>query len=83
MTNIILRGCNGKMGSLITQMVEEDENAVIVAGIDVSKTKETKYPVFYRFSQCNVPADVIIDFTSTVNVREMFVFASSNNKGIV
>ena len=83
MTKIILRGCNGKMGNVITQMVEEDENAVIVAGIDISKDKEEKYPVFYSFMQCNVPADVIIDFSSPVNVGEMLDFAVKRGIGIV
>jgi 4-hydroxy-tetrahydrodipicolinate reductase len=83
MTNIILRGCNGKMGRVITQMVEEDENAVIVAGIDVSKGREEKYPVYYSFMQCNVHADVIIDFSAPVNVKEMLDFAIRRGIGIV
>ena len=29
MTKIILRGCNGKMGSVVTQMVEEDETSLL------------------------------------------------------
>ena len=83
MTKIILRGCNGKMGSVVTQMVEEDENVVIAAGIDVSKGREDKYPVFYSFAQCNIDADVIIDFSSPVNVREMLDFAMKRGIGIV
>ena len=83
MTNIILRGCNGKMGNVVTQMVEEDDNAMIVAGIDVSKSRDDKYPVYYSFMQCNVPADVIIDFSSPVNVREMLDFAIKRGIGIV
>ena len=62
MTNIILRGCNGKMGQVITQIVEEDENAVIVAGIDIMANRNNKFPVYHSFTQCNVKADVIIDF---------------------
>lgn len=83
MTNIILRGCNGKMGNVIAEMVEEDDNAVIVAGIDVSKSKEERFPVYYSFVQCNVPADVIIDFSSPVNVREMLDYAIKRKIGIV
>ncbi|HBI72359.1 MAG TPA: 4-hydroxy-tetrahydrodipicolinate reductase, partial [Lachnospiraceae bacterium] len=30
MTNIILRGCNGKMGQVITNLVESDDDAIIV-----------------------------------------------------
>lgn len=83
MTNIILRGCNGKMGRVITQMVAEDETATIVAGIDISKANDKEYPVYYSFEQCDVPADVIIDFSAPVNVREMIDFAISRNIGIV
>ena len=83
MTNIILRGCNGKMGQVITQLVEEDENAVIVAGVDVSSTRLNKYPVYHSFMQCNVRADVIIDFSAPVNVEEMLRYAIGQGIGIV
>lgn len=83
MTNIILRGCNGKMGQVITQIVEEDENAVIVAGVDVSPNRFNKYPVYHSFRQCNVKADVIIDFSAPINVSEMLDFAIRQGIGIV
>ena len=31
MTNIILSGCNGKMGRVITRLANDDENVKIVA----------------------------------------------------
>ncbi len=83
MTNIILRGCNGKMGQVITDMVEADENAIIVAGIDVSQNRNNKYPVYQNFSKCNVKADVIIDFSAPINIEEMLDFAISRGIGIV
>ncbi len=83
MTNIILRGCNGKMGQVITQLVDEDEGAVIVAGVDVSSNRLNKYPVYQGFKQCNVKADVIIDFSAPVNVGEMLDYAMHQGIGIV
>ncbi len=83
MTNIILRGCNGKMGQVITQIVEEDENAVIVAGIDIMANRNNKFPVYHSFTQCNVKADVIIDFSAPVNVGEMLEYAMQQGIGIV
>jgi 4-hydroxy-tetrahydrodipicolinate reductase len=83
MTNIILRGCNGKMGQVITQIVEEDENAVIVAGIDISANRNNKFPVYHSFMQCNVKADVIIDFSAPINVGEMLEYAMQQGIGIV
>ena len=35
MVKIIMHGCNGKMGQVITDMVKNDDTAEIVAGIDV------------------------------------------------
>ena len=83
MTNIILRGCNGKMGQVISELVDADENAVIVAGIDVSLSKPNKYPVSQSFTKCNVSADVIIDFSAPVNLEEMLKFAVKRKIGIV
>lgn len=83
MTNIILRGCNGKMGQVITNIVESDNDAIIVAGIDISQNKVNKYPVYTSFKQCPVVADVIIDFSSPKNLEEMLDYAKENGIGIV
>jgi len=83
MTNIILRGCNGKMGQVITEIVEADENAIIVAGIDISQVRNNKYPVYQSFSMCNVKADVIIDFSSPKDLIQMLDFAKRESIGIV
>jgi 4-hydroxy-tetrahydrodipicolinate reductase len=64
MTNIIMHGCNGHMGQVITNLVKEDPNANIVAGIDPYDDGHNDYPVFASVEQCNVDADVVIDFAS-------------------
>jgi 4-hydroxy-tetrahydrodipicolinate reductase len=83
MTNIILRGCNGKMGQVITEIVDADERAVIVAGIDVNQNRNNTYPVYQSFTKCTVKADVIIDFSAPVNLEEMLEFAIGRGIGIV
>ena len=83
MTNIILRGCNGKMGQVITEIVEADENTVIAAGLDITQSRVNKYPVYQSFTKCNVNADVIIDFSAPINLEEMLEFALKRNIGIV
>lgn len=83
MTNIILRGCNGRMGQVITELVEADDKAVIVAGIDVRQNLLNKYPVYQSFSKCNVSADVIIDFSAPENLEEMLQYATAKRIGIV
>ena len=38
MVKIIMHGCNGHMGQVISGLVEKDPDAEIVAGIDVAAT---------------------------------------------
>jgi 4-hydroxy-tetrahydrodipicolinate reductase len=71
------------MGQVITDLVDADEKAVIVAGIDVTQNRVNKYPVYQSFSKCNVKADVIIDFSSPINTEEMLEYALSRGIGIV
>lgn len=65
MTRIIMHGCNGKMGQVITGICAADPECEIVAGIDISNHITTNpYPVFTDINACDVEADVIIDFAS-------------------
>ena len=42
MVRIILCGCNGKMGQVISDLVKADEAAEIVAGIDLYTESKKK-----------------------------------------
>ncbi len=64
MIRIIMHGCNGKMGQVITNLLKDDDNASIVAGIDPYDDGHNSYPVFSSIDSCVVKADVIIDFAS-------------------
>ena len=62
MVKVIMHGCNGKMGQVITGIIAEDKDAEIVAGVDTSNHIQNTYPVFGNIADCNVEADVVIDF---------------------
>lgn len=64
MINIILHGCNGKMGTMISELVEKDESVQIVAGVDAFGQGKFSYPVFESIEKCDVKADVVIDFSN-------------------
>lgn len=40
MTKVIMHGCNGKMGQVITGLIAQDEDVKIVAGIDTYDEKK-------------------------------------------
>ena len=64
MVKIIMHGCNGKMGQNITRIVKEDQDSEIVAGVDAYTGVANDYPVFESIEKCDVPADVVIDFSN-------------------
>lgn len=64
MIRIIMHGCNGRMGQMITGLAEKDPDVEIVAGVDVSDHIQNSYPIFDSIAKCDVAADVVIDFAS-------------------
>ncbi len=73
MINIIMRGCNGRMGQVITDIIKKDEDVQIVAGIDLMplEGRENPYPVYENLAECNILADVVIDFSSPKGLTEL------------
>jgi len=64
MIRIIINGCGGRMGRVITEMAAAEEDMDVVAGIDLFDAGLYNYPVFESFDACTVQGDVIIDFSS-------------------
>lgn len=64
MIRLIMHGCNGHMGQVISNLVREDAGVKIVAGIDLSDHRDNGYPVFTNIYDCDVEADAMIDFSS-------------------
>ena len=52
MTKIIMHGCCGHMGQVISGLVKEDPAAEIVAGIDMADNGRCEYPVFTDIDTC-------------------------------
>lgn len=71
MVKIIMHGCNGKMGQTISRIVAADTEAEIAAGIDNYKGAVNPYPVFASLEECDVEADVLIDFSTALAVDDM------------
>lgn len=64
MVRAIMHGCNGRMGRVITGLIKEDEAIEIVAGVDTFTGIANEYPVFENIGECDVKADVVIDFSN-------------------
>lgn len=83
MVKIIMHGCNGKMGQVITGIVAADKDAEIVAGIDIVDNRQNPYPVFTNVDDCNVEADVIIDFASAKAIDKLLDYVETRKIPVV
>ena len=83
MINVIMNGCNGKMGQTITGILKEDKEAKIVAGIDKYDGIKNDYPVFPSLDECDVKADVIIDFSTATAVDALLDYCVKTGTPVV
>ncbi len=83
MIKMIMHGCNGAMGQVISGIAAEEKNIEIVAGIDPNMTKENSYPVFSSLESCDVKADVIVDFTSAKAVEGLLYYSIEKHIPVV
>lgn len=83
MTKILLTGCNGRMGKVITGLAAEDPDVEITAGIDVAGEGSGSYPVYPNFEAVNETADVIVDFSSPKVFDTMMDYAVSHKVPVV
>ena len=83
MTRIIMHGCNGHMGQVISGLVAQDADAEIVAGIDMMDNRENGYPVFTDLDSCQVDADAIIDFSNAKAVDALMDYSAKRGIPLV
>ena len=83
MVKIIMHGCNGAMGQVITKLAAEDKDAEITAGIDRVDNRENPYPVFTSCDACDVEADVIVDFSVAQAVDGVLAYALKRKMPLV
>ena len=71
MVKIILHGCNGRMGQVISELAKADEHLTVVAGVDPYDDGHNDYPVYPSLEACEVKADVVVDFSNPSGTEDM------------
>lgn len=82
MIRIIMNGCCGHMGRVISEIAAADNNTEIVAGIDPA-LGSCGYPVFAKADDCDVEADVMIDFSSYKAVDSVIAYCKKKKLPLV
>ena len=83
MVRVIMHGCNGVMGQVITKMAKDMDGLTIVAGIDLKNDKENGYPVYPSLEECKEEADVVVDFASPKAADHLMDFCAEKKLGLV
>lgn len=83
MTNIILSGCNGKMGQVIARLLNDDKDARVVFGCDINTEMKNSFPVYSDIGECDIKGDVIIDFSHPSNFESLISYSRKTNTPLV
>ena len=83
MINIILVGVNGKMGQVICRILEGNNTAQVVCGIDINTERKNGFPVYSSFDDVSEECDVIIDFSHPSSLENTLSYCVKNKKAAV
>lgn len=78
-----MHGCNGKIGQVISRLVNDDPSLALVAGVDPNLNIPNPFPVFQTLNACDVSVDVIIDFSTAKAVRPLLDFAKEKQIPVI
>ena len=83
MTNIILSGCNGKMGQVIARLLSHDDDAKVIFGYDINTEMKNVFPVFSDFSETELKGDVVIDFSHPSSFESVVNYCRETKTSLV
>lgn len=84
MINLLMSGCNGKMGQVITKLSANFDNIKIAAGISREPDKFTNsYPVYMDYPSVKEKIDVVIDFSNPDAIPELLDFCKTRKTALV
>lgn len=72
---VIVSGCNGRMGQVVTRMCAERADMQVCAGFDLNCIQKNDYPVFTDPMSFDGHADVIVDFSNAAFLDPLLDFA--------
>lgn len=75
---LIVSGCGGTMGKVLTQMIQEQTDCQLAAGFDPREESSQSFPVFHRWEDWNGSCDGVIDFSHPDNLDGLLRFVGTN-----
>jgi len=83
MVNVLMHGCNGRMGQMISQMIKNEDELQIVAGVDSYTQVLNSYPVYASILDVQESVDVIIDFSTASAMKDLMMYCQEKKTPVV
>lgn len=83
MINVMVNGCNGRMGQIVCDLVNKNSNMVLMGGIDIADLENTSFPVYKDLGKIPKKPDVIIDFSIPIATFNILEYAKDKNIPLV
>ena len=83
MINILLSGCNGRMGQVVTRMCAESPEVQIVAGVDINPEKKNDYPVYADPMEFSGKVDCVIDFSNPAALPSLLGYCKKTGAAVI
>lgn len=83
MTDILLCGCSGRMGAVVSDMAAADDQVQITCGVDVIGEAAGAYPVYEKLEDCMESADVAVDFSNPAVFDELLAYCVDHKMPLI
>lgn len=83
MINLIISGCNGRMGHVVEDICSTDSDVNVVAGFDILGSSDRDFPVYTTPDQFEGEADVVIDFSHPAALTPLLSFCKKRGVSAV
>lgn len=83
MINVLVNGCNGRMGQEVIKQMNAYPNLILSCGFDIKDEGLNTFPVYGDINKIQEPVDVIIDFSVPASTLNILKYANENKIPIV
>ncbi|RDY26426.1 4-hydroxy-tetrahydrodipicolinate reductase [Romboutsia weinsteinii] len=83
MLKVIVNGCFGKMGKVLTRCIQEDEELELVCGVSQPPIEDASFNVYSKMSEVVESCDVIIDFSHHTALDDVLGYALKTKTPLV
>jgi len=84
MLNVILHGCNGRMGKTLQNIISQEPDISIIAGIDKNMGSEpVPFKLYMSPLDCETKADVVIDFSRHDAIEDLLIYCVKTKVPVV